>query len=116
MPGSGCTSPPQGTRSGATKMSFAAQVNPRSFLGDAEGSQNATNALSRGSGLLARGTSSCTASAPDALQCLLDMRDRRLGQDAGAGIEDQRPGAEILQHAIDRAAERRTARAQRERS
>src|SRR5438128_2680536 len=42
-------------------------------------------------------------SISDPAQCLLDMRDRRLRQDAVTKIEDERALAEIFQNFIDRA-------------
>ena len=49
------------------------------------------------------------------LQHLLDMRDRRLRQDAVAEIEDERPAGERLQYRIDGAVERLAAGQQRQR-
>ena len=52
---------------------------------------------------------------PKPPQRLLDMRDRRLRQDAVAEIEDQRALGEVLQDVVDRAVERGAAGEQHQR-
>src|ERR1700682_4154568 len=59
--------------------------------------------------------SSCSVLSPHARKHLLDVRDRRLGQNAVPEIEDERLGCKRLEHSLDLAIERGAAGDERQR-